>query len=396
MRLHKIALVTLIMSLILTCVVGCSGKPTESGKKPNEASEPEQQILYSKLLNSSVEIPLGTYSIESNIDLDENGSYVVSTESEGEYYSLLNFTDSKTDAKVVLCNKPSCKHSDSSCNAFVDSRFSTKQEKGQTRMPVLESDGYLFFKSDKLYVIDPFGDFIQMNKDGTEHRRILSLDSKYSVISGFYYNSNVYLYVHYMPTVAGDVETNFSDKDFIVALLEINLETEKCTELFSFKNELDTICLGIYQNKAYFSYRSENTVAVAKTQKEVDNEENCHDIKLYCYDLSAPKREYIVENIKSLEMDDLAFDKNSVYYHNRKAQKIQRLNLDSLKVEVVADGIDGYIEIRTVDGDKLYYIKDNILADVFSEKPKKYEKFCLDLNTKEISKISESEAYIND
>lgn len=377
---------SLISLMIIVCLTGCAciKTPTQNSVTNEEKSE-EINSKYSQKLSSILKSSSGTYSFESEF-LSEN--VIISSDDSESQFSLLNFTDGSTNTKIVLCNKPNCNHNDSSCSAYFVSWLAVKRDNGNVRFAIMHSDGYVFLYNDRLYVLDPFGDLIEMDKDGSNHKNLLSIDSKYYINNGFLYKDCIYLCVKYLPSYDSSVEQEFSDADYNIAVLKVDLKTNKCEEIFSFKTELDTTCLGIYENKAYFFYRSPNTQATANTQQAVDNEKNSHNIAFYYYDLSNPERKYVIKNIKSYEFDDAAFDKNGVYYHNRKEGKLIKLNLDTGEKEDILTDVGGYIEIHTpIEDDKLYFTKDNMLSNAFSPEPQTNETYCVDLNTGEVNKI---------
>lgn len=86
-------------------------------------------------------------------------------------------------------------------------------------------------------------------------------------------------------------------------------------------------------------------------------------------------------------MDDIAFDKDAVYYHNRKEEKIIKLNLHTGEKNDVLTDIGGYIEIYTpIEDNKLYFMKDNQLANAFSSAEQVNEKYYVDLDTGKLNK----------
>ncbi len=392
MKFSKALLFPVVMFLFIFNLSACSDNKVPSVTADNESARTEQEgnmSEYSQVLFAVFENTNGTYSIESS-NAKDTDKFVITSEDADKYYSLLNFCDYNANEKIILCNKPACSHNTSSCNAYVESQYSVKESNNGTRFSVMDNEGLVFVYDNNLYVLDPFGDLIMMNKDGSDHKTLLSIDSKYSVLNGFLYKDCIYLCVKFLPAFDSSVEQEFSDADYSMAILELNLKTKKCNEKFSFKTELDTTCLGIYENKVYFFYRSPNTLASANTQREVDNEENSHNVSLYYYDLSTSKQEFVIKNIKSHEMDDIAFDKDAVYYHNRKEEKIVKLNLRTGEKHNVLINLGGYIEIYTpINDNKLYFMKDNQLANAFSNELQINEKYCVDLNTGDVNKVND-------
>lgn len=393
MQILKKSYFGIIFIIMICCFAGCTNEKKDNNVDDfNDKKETIQTVAQSQcssvLSGFFYYDKTGMYSLDSNLNIEDEITITITPDTTESYYSLLNFTDDSTNTKVVLCNKPNCKHHDSSCNAFFSSRMTVKNDAGSTRFAIMNSDGYIFLHNDKLYVLDPFGDLFVMDKDGSNHKKLLSIDSKYSINNGFLYKGCIYLCVKYLPTYDGSIEQEFSDKDYNIALLQLNLKSNKCTELFSFKTELETTCLGIYENKSYFFYRSPNTLASANNQQAVDDEKNSHDVCLYYYDLENPKRKYIIKNIKSYEIDDVAFNKNAIYYHNRKEKKIIRLNLDTEEKDDILTNVSGYIEIHTpINDGKLYYTKDNKLTNAFSTETQYNEIYCIDLNTGTVNKV---------
>lgn len=384
----------IIFFIIMCCLIGCENDEknnTTNLNCENEGVQVDNQFKYSSVLSSSFYYDKDSiYGLDSNIVLEDEEIIEFTADNTNNYYSLLKFIDKSTNTKVVLCNKPNCSHNDNSCNAFFSSWMTIKQNNGNVRFPVMNSAGYVFLYNENLYVLDPFGDLFVMNKDGSNHTKLLSIDSKYSINNGFLYGDCIYLCVQYLPSYDGNIEQEFSDEDYNIALLKLNLKNSKYVEVFSFKTELETTCLGIYENKVYFFYRSPNKLVSANNQQAVDNEENNHDVSLYYYDLSKSEREYVINNIKSHEMDDIAFDKDAVYYHNRKEEKIVKLNLRTGEKHNVLINIGGYIEIYTpINDNKLYFMKDNQLANAFSNEIQINEKYCVDLNTGDVNKVND-------
>lgn len=393
MKLLKSVFLLVGVFLIVICITAC----LNNRKQPNKLVDVTESVSinenhnneYSKILSSVTSNENGIYSLES-ANFKDDDSYIITSEDTEKYFSLLNFIDYKTNKKIILCNKPNCSHNSSVCNAFVESHFSPKEDNGGKKFSLMDFEGFVITYNNKLYVLDPFGDLFVMNKDGSNRTKLLSIDSKYSINNGFLYRDCVYLCVKYLPSYDGNIEQEFSDEDYNIGILRINLKNSKYTEVLSFKTEIETTCLGIYENKVYFYYRSPNKLVSANNQQIVDNEENNHNVSLYYYDLSKAEREYLIKNIKSYEMDDIAFDKGAVYYHNRKEEKIIGLDLKTGEKYDVLTNISGYIEIYTpIDDNKLYFMKDNQLANAFSSEIQINEKYCVDLNTGDVNKVTD-------
>lgn len=391
MKTKLVVLAFLLIMMMTFSFSGCVGddKVEETQNTGTLSASPESR--YSFLLRSSFSGEKGVYSIKSNLN-KESGSTVIdiSGNSDKENYSLITFLDTASWKSVTLCNKPNCSHSDDTCNAYIPSFMSVKEEGGQVRFPTLVGSGYIFGLNEKLYLIDPYGDITVMNEDGTEHQKLLSIDSKYEIVRGFLYNSKVYLNVKFLPPYDKNTEQDFSDEDYYMGLLEIDLQNKSCKELFSFKIELNTSLLGLYENKAYYLYKSPNRLPSGNTQSAVDEVENGHNVKLYTYDLTSCKKEILRDNLKSYEMDDVILAQDSVYYHNRKTKTMERMHLDSGETKTVISDLGGYIDFftyDTFDDNKLFFIKDNYLADAYASPEPKNETFYVDLENGEVKKV---------
>lgn len=387
MRYLRTMLKRLAVLVVLICCAGCS----YDADKPQNKIEPtsdEDYGNYDLELSSSFAVSSGVYSLSSTLNSKDN-AVKIGSESDN-VYSLISFLDTSSWKSVTLCNKPNCSHSDDTCNAYIPSFMSVKEEGGQVRFPTLNGNGYIFEQDGKMYLIDPYGDVIVMNEDGTEHQKLLSINSKYEIVSGFLYNSKVYLNVNFLPSYDKNIEQEFSDEDNYIGLLEIDLQNKSCKELFSFKTELNTTLLGLYENKAYYLYKSPNKLLDGNTQKAVDEAENGHDVRLYTYDLTSGKKEILRDTVKSYEMDDVILAQDSVYYHNRKTQTMERLHLDSGEIETVISELEGYINFftyNTFDDNKLFFIKDNYLADAYADPEPKNETFYVDLENGEVKRV---------
>lgn len=386
--------ITCLLSLSVSALLSLSLAGCESVQSPGSAGDISQDS-YAHLLTSTAASELGVYQIaQPSLDsiIDSGGtSFVIGLE-DNQNYSMLTFLDTASWKTVTLCNKPSCAHNDSTCNAYVPSVLSYREESGKARMPNMEgmNAGYLFLQDDVLYLINPYGDVTAMKPDGTEHEKLLTIDSKYNILNGYLYGGKVYLHVQYLPPYDPNVEHDFSDEDYQIALLEVDLKNRTCTELFSFQNELETTFLGLYGNKAYYFYRSPNQLASASTQQEVDDEENGHDVCLYSCDLSTGEREMLREGLKSYELDDVILAQDSIYYHNRKNQALERFHLDSGEVETVLSDLGGYIDFFASNAfadNKLFFVKDNYLADAFADPAPENESYYVDIDTREAQKI---------
>lgn len=387
MRYLRTVLKRLAVFVVLICCAGCSYDADKPQNKIEPTSE-EDYGNYDLELSSSFAVSSGVYSLSSTLN-SKAGAVKIGSESDN-VYSLISFLDTSSWKSVTLCNKPNCSHTNDTCNAYVPSFLSVKEKGGQVRFPTLNGNGYIFGQDGKMYLIDPYGDITEMNEDGTEHQKLLSIDSKYKIVSGFLYNSKVYLNVNFLPSYDKNIEQEFSDEDNYIGLLEIDLQNKSCKELFSFKTELNTTLLGLYENKAYYLYKSPNKLLDGNTQKAVDEEENGHDVRLYTYDLTSGKKEILRDTVKSYEMDDVILAQDSVYYHNRKTQTMERLHLDSGEIETVISELEGYINFftyNTFDDNKLFFIKDNYLADAYADPKPKNETFYVDLENGEVKRV---------
>lgn len=387
MRYLRTILKRLAVLVVLICCAGCSYDADKPQNKIRPINE-EDYGNYALELSSSFAVSSGVYSLSSTRNSKDNAVMIGSASD--NVYSLISFLDTSSWKSVTLCNKPNCSHSDDTCNAYIPSFMSVKEEGGQVRFPTMKGSGYIFGQDGKMYLIDPYGDITAMNEDGTEHQKLLSIDSKYEIVSGFLYNSKVYLNVNFLPSYDKNIEQEFSDEDNYIGLLEIDLQNKSCKELFSFKTELNTTLLGLYENKAYYFYRSPNKLPDGNTQKAVDEVENSHDVRLYTYDLTSGKKEILKDTVKSYEMDDVILAQDSIYYHNRKTQTMERLYLDSGETQTVISELGGYINFFTYnafDDNKLFFIKDNYLADAYTSLNPKNETFYVDLENGEVKRV---------
>lgn len=380
-----------ILAFVLLCFPAC-GKE-EKGKVGAGKEINFEADKYSRVLTSFTANEKGAYIIESPERKKESGTSVVEIpgEAAGEKaYSLIKFIDNVSLKEVVLCNKPGCTHRDSSCNARVMSPFNAVKGGDGVRLPMMNSVGYIFALGGKLYTFDPMGDVTVVEKDGTQHRKLLTVDGKYKIEKAYLYKGKLYLDVRYLPPFDSDREEVYSDKDHNVALLEIDLEKKACKELFAFKVEPETEIIGIYENKAYYFYKSPNKLISAHNQQAVDNEENSHDVRLFSYDLSSGEKAYIKKDIKSYELDNPVLIENSVYYHNRKNAEFIALSLDSGESKAVISDFSGYIEYfsgNTFFDNKLFFIKNNQLAYAYADPPKENETYYIDITTNEVGKV---------
>lgn len=131
-------------------------------------------------------------------------------------------------------------------------------------------------------------------------------------------------------------------------------------------------------------------MASASTQQEVDDAENGHDVRLYACDLATGERVMLREGLKSYELDDVILAQDSIYYHNRQNQALERLHLDSGEVETVLSDLGGYIDFFALNAfvdNKLFFVKDNYLADAFANPAPENESYYVDINTHKAQKI---------
>ncbi|MDR3239027.1 MAG: hypothetical protein LBT44_02935 [Clostridiales bacterium] len=389
-------LFAVLLIIVLTVLSACGsnntsdadslGESEPSGSKASVSTEsPVSGENPSVLLGPQWIGSLGTYFIEDNLVEDPNGSILIGTQNADGLYTSTNyrrvgyqiqFWDDSAETKIVLCNKPNCKHDTADCNAYL--------------APGEQTHGFLWIAeiNGKVYCVDAENSLFVMDKNGTNRKKLLQFDNKYSLLSAALRDTVVYADVNY---IAPNPENKVYESDVPMqrALLAINLAAENCKELYSFKQEDNTKFLWLSNEKAVYYYEQPSAVLSEYSQQALDAEENGHKASVFSINLEDGIRNDIISTT-AFSLNPVLLDSDNLYFHSRKDKQIKQIDINNGKETVVAENISGYLlfpENRLFDG-KLLYQADNQRTDAYANPQKVNESYWVDVSTGKSNKIT--------
>lgn len=355
-----------ILALALCLCFGFSAckKSGHASTEPDPASDHS-----SVLLNNKWQSIQGAYILE-----DAQQNQLFSTVYNDESVSYLYFLDGVTAEKVLLCNAPNCQHTSNTCNAY----FAT-------------AGGTVFMLGDTLYVLEQTtGSLLAMQPDGTNHASVLTIGSQYKIHQVFLYNEQLYLDAAYLPqqTANTNEELVFSQQDYPVALLAVDLSAKACRELFHFTNEPDTVLLGICREQACYQYTQQRTQQPL-SQEQLHDIENNLQTAVYARSLEDGKKTQHLQTTANC-LDSVIMHNALLYYHSREASAIQSYDLVSGKTQTVLANLGGYVRLEnwSMFENKLFYTLDHEGNNAFTNVVQENEVYYYDFATKASTQVA--------
>lgn len=332
----KLISICLLLSLIfsLTCCTtdNQTHSPTENTTNKNEINFTTEDISNKNLL-----LGLGCAG--------DYGYYEVRG-------SVVYFFDYKTNKMVVLCNKPNCKHNDSQCNGFVVEHANDSSQINQSASSV----NFIVYQDNHIYLFCTNGNVLKMNFDGTNHKKIATIDSKYGFYCAYMENNLIYINVFY----SEEENHNIVEKSCFIVF---DLDTNEWHQTNSYERNADTL-LGVYENTAVYFYRKElPTRQNGMSFEEMIQTENNNPCSIYTVNLENSKKEILCENTEGNMSPAIMLD-DMIYFHSRNDETICSVNPENGQIKILKQNVSGKIVFDVPIEDNLYFLRSKkITAD---------------------------------
>lgn len=335
--------------------------------------------------------PNGVYFMQERLVENPNGAWSVTTYDQHGNQAVKRYDFKGVNIKlldpsfhnIILCNKPECDHMNASCNAFIPAR-------GKYLYPLSS-----FWEiGNQIFYIDNNHTIISMDENGMNHAEVMQIDKKYEIFSSniYLYKNKIYIDVSFWPDVSESIEHEVKLRR---GMLELDLSTKSCKELYSFENASDDSrlnILGINGDSVFYWYQSALPVEQVHTQQAYDNANNNLDSVIYSMDLSTGERAEVMKG-KTASIDSVIMHGSTIYYHSRKDGEIRSYHCKTKETSVVIDQVFGYVDLDkyyNFHDNNLFYTKRNDLTDAYADPPKTPENFYVNLKSKKSQKINYS------
>ncbi len=357
-----------------------TGLPNNNSSVPNsDTSYPGvsipsdlREVINSKantLLKPSWEMASGRYSLKKSGEAQSNP--IVGAN--GTSQNLIYFNDYTLGKSYVLCNKPNCKHNNTSCNAF----FELPMGSTLNNCFLLIHEGNLFvYANNQLF---------RSSLNGSNKKAVLKVPDKYKYYgNGYIYEGKIYILVDYLLD-SEDGEFKPITKN---ALMEIDLTRLSVKELWAIDSteEYSNHLLGVYDDKSIIFQRGNGEVMSGSSQQEFDKAQNT--IKRKIISINHSGKATSIADTTGYYMDYEKMFGNFLLYHSRKDNTLYSLNLITNKTTGVLTNLKGYILIENIMDNKLIYTVLNTQNDIKAQTSQTNIRYFLDLKTGNIQKSS--------
>ena len=328
---------------------------------------------------------LGTYHFFSNTDIDMESRSIGTWDSVnndiGSWDVKLYFTDAKTGERIVLCNKPNCKHDNDACNAF----FSN----GDSGRRALRG-GAIFALGDKLYVFHD-STIIQMNEDGTGRSKLMEFPDKYGLVKCYLYGGKVYALVNFWSDAPDfDSSVRFGEGDQLTAMLEFDIASKTYREIYNAPSENEGQIIGFYNEMPYYLWHTPTGLLSGYNQAALDKEENGKDVIIYSRNLKDGKKTDLLKDKSFGIGTELFMNGNHIYYHSRREKQLYEYNVLTGNKRVLVNKLAGYVDFfweNSILDNKLFYIMRNNWTNAYANPPKDNDTFYVDLKSGKSTKL---------
>lgn len=372
----KNILTIIIVLAMAVCLVGCNSKQETKKTSANA----EVQVENTRALSNEWYGKLGRYSAGVPREILTKG-FTEKT----ELYSVIHFFDYKTLNEIVLCNKPNCKHYDSSCNACF-------------KMDECSTNTLLFGYNDKIYLVTS-KHIYTMNEDGTEHKKILDfpkdLSNNFSdELAGFLVVDTLYVQLSKELQMKfdknGDPLEGEVPSEYVLLKVDLKDKSTKRIYKYNYTNDYDQQWIGVSNNKAYYCWVEQyNDIPRGPvSRKNCEKYEREMDTKLISVDLKTGK-ETLEFRSTSKYYYHLLMHEDNIFYHDLTKGEIIKYNPKTKKKKILVKDLFEYTEriIPSVINNKLFYEIDYDCLDYYTKKNSKDATCYVDIDTCEVTEV---------
>lgn len=276
--------------------------------------------------------------------------YLKNIEEDNGGYSIITHLNAPSMLEIPLCNKPNCKHTDDTCNAYVKSdNFSSYLFTDQKKLYLLTEDessmGNKFDFSDDDIEQNGDGVFVQrsigtgsgpqtiysMNLDGTNRTKIMEVDAKVRLEQPYILSGSKLYSKRSEPKEKQIDKNSYTTINENEELVYIDLEKKTMTSLCGFK---DKNIVGIYNDKLVIE--SQHSDIDPNTLPSNDESAYLHyydniDRSISTFDMKT-QEEKVYLTAKTTKLESVIYEKNLACYFDKSEKKVKKLDLDTGKV----------------------------------------------------------------
>lgn len=269
-----------ILSLLILCLTSC--------EKANGSDSEYKQInvrdtLNMSLSNDSMDISQSFFNTSNHFfTKGESGYYFLS-----DYVNYILYFDQGSHACVPLCGKADCKHSDNTCNAYL--------EKGKYLGNIYYYSGYVYL----IKIKDGNAVLERLNSDGSERREmgVLCPSDENTMLSLVFHDSTVYIF---------NGRHDASTTENTESIRYLSLDGSSNGSIYEYTGTNINISNGkSYSDKLFFTMSTYSK----------DNNENYSVIGLglFAYDYKTKNTEKIIDS--SIYDYSIDVKNNQIYYY---------------------------------------------------------------------------------
>lgn len=258
--------------------------------------------------------------------------------------NLVYFFDSKTEQRIVLCNKPNCQHNSSECNAYISSKVVNTDD---VPSAVMNSTAvFIFSRNDRINLLLTDGTMLSMNYDGTNHKNIAVIDSKYTYDKAYMIENQIYINANFSTQENGEV---VEKSCFII----YNTETNEWKQGKEFDRNLtgDNL-IGITRDNfaIYYSHDEPSDIPLGTSldnAKEIAGKTKCN---LYKIDMNNAQKSVIYEGTQG-NCYPATMLNGTVYYYSQNDENLCSMDPKTEESNIVYKNISGEVLFDTpIDG----------------------------------------------
>jgi len=249
--------------------------------------------------------------------------------------SLIYYFDSETKKRIVLCDNPNCTHSSSECNAYISSKADKNDEPS---FAVNNSAVFIFSKDDKLYFLLTDGTILTMKYDGTEHRNVTEIDSKYIFEKAYMIENEIIIYSFYSVYEQGELVEK-------ACFIHYNIDTNEWNQGEAFDRNLtgDNL-VGITDNNIAVFYHDDEIPEIPRGTSISDATRITRSTKCQIYSIN------IYTSEKAIIFDGTIGDcapvtmlNGVIYFHSQNTAQLCTINSQTKEITVVCENISGEV-----------------------------------------------------
>lgn len=247
--------------------------------------------------------------------------------------NLIYFYDAQNQNRVVLCNKPNCKHNSDECNAYISSKATNSDDPPSN---VNSSAVFIYSTGDRINLLLTDGNMLSIRYDGTDHKIVQTIDSKFTFDKAYKIGQMIYMQAFYSVQENGEIAEK-------ACFITYDTDTNKWQQGQTFNRSLtgDSL-LGITDDgfALYYSHEEPAEIPSGTSAEEARKITNSTKCGIYKLNMNTAEKSDIYSGEQG-NCYPVTLLNGKLYCYSQNDSTIDSINISNGEFTVVQNNITG-------------------------------------------------------